>query len=238
MGHMFLQIAKNGDAEGVEETNPETTEGGEATNEKATIEVPSDPLPSTTIDGISAVAALIIVSFAVDRFASAMQYLFSFLPNFDREFPAPDSPNGRRLADQLRQEPPPDADVETLRAIAKDAEKAVARRHRVLYYFIAALGAGMAAKVGDMQILHVLGFKAGDETFDMILTMLILTAGADRVAALLQLSTGAGPGGGDAQPVEVQGTLTLDGREFRIEEKAGQGKAGVESPHQLENTNN
>lgn len=86
----------------------------------------------------------------------------------------------------------------------------------MFYYLFAGSAAYLVAKLGEMHILDVLGFKSTNEQFDMFMTMLILTAGADRVAALIKLS---GPGAADppeARPLEVTGTLTLEDRNAAV----------------------
>ena len=89
---------------------------------------------------------------------------------------------------------------------------------RFIYFVLATAAALAIASFGDMGILESLGFKRASRTethhfFDLGLTVIILTAGADRISQLIQATTGAsvGPDQHSANhPVEISGTLTLD----------------------------
>lgn len=217
----------------VEEENPPTQEMEHAPAEPTQIEsadapatdardpvisveqpasAPIESPQNQTIDGVSAVAALIIAAFAVDRFATAFLFLVSRLPNFRRWFPEPGSPDAEVRITKLTADTGGDP-IQTLAAI-----RLVETYHRAVYYFFAVIAAGLVATYGGMGILKVLGFKETNPLFDMAITMLILTAGADRVAAMLQQSGVGGVAGDDPKPMEVQGTLVLDGQTFRIDE--------------------
>jgi len=207
-----------------------------------------------TIDGVSALAALVIAAFAVDRFANVYLFVLSFLPSFRRWCPEPkryrsvsrfhkDLERAGTLKTTLpagatelpassnsAAEPPVDQEVlrqQLLAAAQETDENAELRqrlgekRHRLVYYFFAAMGAGLIDWYGKIGILNSIGFKQTPPHFDMALTMLILTAGADRVAELLQLSSGGG-GGKEAAPVEITGTLMLDQAEFRANTSDGE----------------
>lgn len=160
-----------------------------------------------TIDGVSAIAALAIASFAVDRFANLGLFCLSFLPGF-------------RGADQ------PNYDASKNRPRPKQI--------RIAYFLLATVAAVFIAAVGDMGILESLGFKRASiiddnklrHYFDMVITVLILTAGADRIQQLIQATSG-GPLGtppGSEKPIEVAGTLSLDEDSKRVLTKSNSKK--------------
>ena len=143
-----------------------------------------------TIDGVSAIAALVIASFAVDRFANLGLFCISFIPSFEDA----DRPDDRAHSDL-----PPRRKI-----------------IRFIYFLFALVAAITIAVFGDMGILESLGFKRANRTtahhcFDLTLTVLILTAGAERISKLVQATSGGSIDEGDQQrPVEIAGTLTLD----------------------------
>lgn len=154
-----------------------------------------------TIDGVSAVAALVITAFAVDRFATAFMSMLSLLPSFRELFPSPgETP--------IEVGGPGDQSAQLL--IRRNGE----RRHRAFYFLFAAVGAAIVVFIGKIGILDVLGFKQAEAHpyFDFGLTALILTAGADRVAALLQLSGASVSGQDEGKPIEITGSLTINGK--------------------------
>lgn len=165
-----------------------------------------------TIDGVSALAALVIAAFAVDRFATACMFVLSLIPAFRDSFPSPG-----------------DAVSAASESHSEDKQEFGRRINRVAYFSFALLAAVFVVWVGQMGILEVLGFKeaavgagsgaagiaqvgSNHHIFDMALTVLILTAGADRVAGLLQLSGASVGGSAEAKPIEITGTLTIDGK--------------------------
>ncbi len=172
---------------------------------------------AVTIDGVSAVAALAIGAFAVDRFATAFQFLLSLLPTFRSWAPKRGSVQSQIQAARSVAERSNSVDP-----LLIEAERDLLdSRNLAIYYFFAVIGAILVATLGDMEILSAVGFKHGGndshELFDTALTILILTGGADRIAALLQLSGATPQKEAESKPLEVQGTLTLVGNELRVE---------------------
>ena len=162
---------------------------------------------NVTIDGISAIAALVIAAFAVDRFATALLFTLSLVPAFRKWFPETQPiPEGGDTADAAT----------SPAAQAPESQQWGERRNRMVYFFFAAIGAGLVAWVGNIGILEVMGFKEATAPshhgFDIALTVLILTAGADRVSALMQLSGVSAGEAAEPKPIEITGTLTIDGK--------------------------
>lgn len=162
------------------------------------------------IDGVSAIAVILILSFAINRIATGLLFLLSFIGPWARFLPEA----ALQSTDQLRIE----------------AEK----RRKLAYFAIAGiLAVGVFAGYGTVRILSVSGFPSINPVLDVILTGLILVAGSERIADLLKTSTTTGsvlPGTSrvETKPVEVTGTLTLiEPSSLVTESKAKASAAGV-----------
>ncbi len=143
---------------------------------------------------LAPLAAVIIAAFAVDRFAAAVTSLLTLFPAYrnccsaSNDWPtAATSPEDDSVGSQQ------DDSAGTSRGTSPAERKLAALRGRMVYFFFAAIAAGGVVWIGQIGILDALGFKEALSTethqyFDFLLTALILTAGADRVSALLQLS--------------------------------------------------
>lgn len=168
---------------------------------------------NVTIDGVSAIAALVIAAFAVDRFATAWLFVLSLIPAFRKWCPEPGSAAAQNAkhASESKQ----DLQESAANGSAELRQLMGERRNRVVYFFFAAIGAGLVAWIGNIGILEVLGFKEAKADihhgFDIAMTVLILTAGADRVQALMQLSGASAGEPPEPKPLEITGTLTIDG---------------------------
>jgi hypothetical protein len=137
------------------------------------------------IDGISAIAVILIASFAIDRIVTALLFLLSFASPWRKYFPDPTAQEG--------------------------AERAASERKLKLAYFVFAgiLGVAVLAGYGKMRIFAVSGFPDVPWWLDVLATGLILMGGADRVAALLNIG---GPLGEKAapQPIQITGKIVID----------------------------
>lgn len=147
-----------------------------------------------TIDGVSALAVLVIASFAIDRVVTGLLFVLLFIGHWVRILPDPELIEDEEL-------PKPGAKVRRIKA---------ERTQKLLYYVLAGLLGGVVlAWFGNVRIFEALGFKAINPILDSVMTGLILIAGADRVAALLRL-----PGAGVAErpeprAVKITGELVL-----------------------------
>jgi hypothetical protein len=137
------------------------------------------------IDGISAVAVVLIASFAVDRIVTGILFLFSFSKWWRSHFPDPAlQPEG-------------------------EARERAARKSKLVFFFFAALLAiPLLAGFGQIRILAALGF-ATDPYLDIAITGLILVGGSDRVSELLKLR-GPGEEKAEPKPITVTGKLVIE----------------------------
>ncbi len=143
------------------------------------------------IDGVSAIAVVLILSFAINRIVTGLLFVLSFAKPWSRLFPDP--------------------------ALQDDAnQRTRAERKRKLAYFVFAtiLAIGIFAGYGTVRILSVSGFPSISPVLDVILTGLILVAGSERIAQLLAtrvVPAAEGPAleASGSRPLEITGTLTL-----------------------------
>lgn len=140
-----------------------------------------------TIDGVSAIALVLFASFAVDRIVTGTIVLLSFLPIWRRTFPDPET-----LSDP------------------GDHTRAKRRRQVAYFVFAAILAIGVLAGFGQVRLLSAMLGKDVHVILDTLVTGLTLVAGADRIAAFLQLSANARSGKSASRPIEITGRLTLD----------------------------
>jgi hypothetical protein len=135
------------------------------------------------LDGVTAIALILIASFAIDRIVTATMFLLSFVvPSLD---PASiESPGARARAEKL---------------------------YKLVYVTTGAvLAVVVVAHYGGVRILSALGM-APDPLLDTVLTGVVLVGGSDRIAALLKLA-GAPDGERAAPPppIQITGRLTLE----------------------------
>lgn len=199
-------------------------------NENAKTDVANEDV---TIDGVSAIAALVIAAFAVDRFATFFMFMLSLVPGIHKFIPNPKyarqiqrdvvlpSTTATTSSDVDRGPTQADADVperEVPEMVAAEARQLDGfreglghNRYYIAYYLFAFAGATILAGLGNIQVLHIVGFKGAHESLEIPLTVLLLTAGADRIKALFA-SAGIGDGEpADAKPLEISGSLNLEG---------------------------
>ena len=149
-----------------------------------------------TIDGVSALAVIVIASFAIDRITTGALFVLSFIPAWVRWFPDP----------QL---------------IVKKDEIARARaekQQKLLYFGVAALLAlPLLGWFGGVRIFSVIGFPQIDPVLDTVVTGLILVAGSDRIAGLLKTAgvTDAAAKT-ESQPIQITGKLVLEEESSKV----------------------
>ena len=142
------------------------------------------------LDGVTAIALILIASFAIDRIVTAAMFLLSFaLPSLD--------PTG----------------IENATARAK-AEK----QSKLVYVVVAGvLAIFVVAHYGGVRILSALGI-ATEPLLDTVLTGIVLVGGSDRIAAVLKLPGATGAERPAPPPIQITGRVTLeDGTTARIE---------------------
>ena len=149
------------------------------------------------IDGVSAIALILIASFGIDRIVTSLLFLLSFIKPWTRFVPDPTT-----IQDTL--------------------ERAKAEKTNTLIYFVLAgiLGVVVLAFFGEVRIFRAMGFDKTNYILDSIMTGLILMAGADRVAGLLKLSGTPGVEKSTSRPIEITGKLILEGEASK---KIGEG---------------
>ena len=141
------------------------------------------------IDGISAVAVILIASFAVDRITTGTLFFLSMIKPWNRLFPDPETipePAGR-----IKEE----------------------KKQKMLFFSLAAVFSALViAYFGKVRIFQALGFPT-NPILDSIITGLVLVAGADRLSGVWQLGA-FGKGGPVKQPpIEIKGRLVLEEKE-------------------------
>ncbi len=141
------------------------------------------------IDGVSAIALILIASFGIDRINTGLFFILDFFPPWRKIFPNPEE-------------------------IAEEVSRHRAQRKRkLLYQLLAAiLGGIVLAYFGEVRIFRALGFNNTHPILDSVMTGLILMAGADQVAGLLKV-TGLPWTKGEStssKPIEIRGKLILE----------------------------
>jgi hypothetical protein len=138
----------------------------------------------TKIDGVSAVAVVLIASFAVDRVVTAILFLLSYNGAWQRKFPGPG--------------PLPEG----------EARDRAARNLKLAYFCIGAvLAIPVIAGFGKIRILAALGFPT-NPYLDVLVTGLILVGGSDRVAEMLKIGS-PGEAKNEPKPIAIKGEITL-----------------------------
>jgi hypothetical protein len=145
------------------------------------------------MDGITALAAILIASFAIERITKFVLFLLSLTPAGKRFAPDPvELPEG-------------------------PARLAASRKRDVAYYCIASfLGTVIIAWYGKVRVLNAIGFDGAPPWLDILFTGLLLTAGSDRIAALVKMPDALGAKGTAAsheQPLQITGTLVLQDKQ-------------------------
>lgn len=142
------------------------------------------------MDGPTAVAAVLIASFAIDRIVSGSLFLLSYINLWARFFPDP-------------------------LLLADSSERIKAEKKQKLVYFVFALilAVGVLAGLAQVRVFTKLGFTdttTAQKILDIALTAIVLVAGADRLAALMALGGGSSATKASSQPIEITGTLVVE----------------------------
>jgi len=133
------------------------------------------------IDGVSAIALILLASFAIDRVVTATLFLasyFGILPN-----PA--------LAGGGRQ------------------QVSAENNYKLAYFIMAGLLAIVAALVGNIRILNAMGVPQANDVIDILLTGIVLVGGADRIASVLKETGVPGSEQPQSKPIEITGNITV-----------------------------
>lgn len=135
------------------------------------------------LDGVSAIALIMIASFAIDRIVTAVLFLLSFIPGF----------------------PDPNA------ALGQEQLAYSQKLYKLCYFSLAGvLGVLAMAAWAQIRILSALGVPAGEMT-DILITGIVLMGGADRIASVLKTPGASGvEKKAEAEPVRVTGTLIVE----------------------------
>ncbi len=140
------------------------------------------------IDGVSAISIIMISSFAIERIATGMLFLLSFIKPWSRRFPNPMKVSG-----------------------IAEREDAEAKHKLIFFVFAGILGIPVLAGYGEVRILRaVLGNENINYILDTIFTGLTLAAGSDRIADLLKMHSTPQKKKQETRPIEVTGKLVLE----------------------------
>jgi hypothetical protein len=157
-------------------------------------------------DPVNAIVLILVAAFAVDRIATGLLFLLSFLKPWARRFPDP-------------------------ALIESSVDKVKAEKKQRLVYFAIAgiLGIVVLAGFANIRLLAALGVVPKPSVppspsdgslhafLDIVITGLVLMGAADRVARLLKLPGTPGLEPAEPRPLEITGKLTLeDGKGSRI----------------------
>ena len=152
--------------------------------------------PATRLDGISAIAVLLIAAFAIDRIVTAILFLLGFIPAWTRAF-----------SDDKRAKL-----IYFVFAAVFSAGVVVA---------LSGMRTVDATGQAGSGILYALGFK--QHWIDVVITMLILMGGAERISEVLKNIDASKAVSDKPAPIEITGKLTLD-EGSTIVRPAGQGR--------------
>ena len=135
------------------------------------------------IDGVTAIALVLIASFAIDRIVTAALFLASFVGI---------------IADPANREPGP---------AGARAEKV----YKLIYFTLAGiLGVVVLAYFGNVRVLRALGLNDANPLVDAAITGLLLMGGAERISGLVQPATRSSVEKPEPKQIQVTGTLKLE----------------------------
>jgi hypothetical protein len=149
------------------------------------------------LGGISVIAFVLLLSFAIDRVVNGLLFALSYSSLWRRICPDPVRvPEG------------------TERVLAERSQK-------IAFFCFAAVFSGIVLWMVGSGILHQVGFAEGP--LDIFMTGLILIGGAERVSQFSKSFVSAPTTAHDA-PVEIKGTLTLEeGGALQIKKQSATG---------------
>ena len=129
-------------------------------------------------------AMIVVASFGIERVATGVFFLLSFVPQWDRAFP---------------------------NAVGANSEKNASRRAQLVYFtFVGVLALYVVASVESLRILKFLLTDTENPRLDVAFTTMVLMGGADRVAELLKSSHSVAAAKPPPKPIEITGTIRLD----------------------------
>jgi hypothetical protein len=135
------------------------------------------------IDGVTAIALVLIASFAIDRIVTATLFLASFVGIVSDPATAGPGPAGAR------------------------AEKI----YKLVYFVLAGLlGVVVIAFFGNVRILRALGLQDANALVDAIVTGLLLMGGAERLSGLVQPASHSSGENREPKQIQVTGTLKVE----------------------------
>jgi hypothetical protein len=175
-------------AAGLENCSATVRVASEGAASSARIRVKPLSLGGVKIDGVSAIALVLIASFAIDRIVRGLLFVLGFFPFWAARFSDPDDP---------------------------EASPRQKRFGRLAYFAVAAvLSTVILAGYGGVRIFSAMGFNGIDPLLDTLVTGLILVGGAERTEAILKSIGGGGAEAGAASstPLQISGTLILADR--------------------------
>src|SRR2546422_5875347 len=115
------------------------------------------------IDGVSAIAVIVIVAFAIERMVTGVLFALSFFKFWTRTFPDP-----MMIPDAIER---------------AHAEK----KQKLIYFVLASLLGVLFARYGGVRIFEALGFTNIPVFLDTVVTALIWVAGSARIAAIVHM---------------------------------------------------
>jgi hypothetical protein len=136
------------------------------------------------IPGISALAAVLIAAFLIERTVTGIFFTLSFSRAWTARFP--------------------DAALVTDPAARAKAD----RDRKLIWFLIASCVAVILTFVAHIRIFGPIGFARIPVVLDKLLTGLTLVAASDKLAEILKLGTGK-PAEESNQAIEVKGTLVV-----------------------------
>ena len=153
-----------------------------------------------TLSGVSTIALILVLSFAIERVVSGIRFLFAWTGWLD--------PESVSNAEERRE---------------------LERRSTALFFFLSVVASILAVRFFQLKgILQILGLRQADPYgLDFGLTVLVLAAGADRLGDVFTTYGGGKSESKSEAPLQVTGTLHLDeGTEARLSAHAAKPSLG------------
>jgi hypothetical protein len=135
-----------------------------------------------TMNGLSVLVMILVLSFAIERLVKAVLFLLSF---------------------SVLQGP---------ETIEDPGNRIKAEKRQTLIFFALAgfLGLIVIALYGDIRVLKALGYES-KKGLDAFVTGIVLMGGSDFIGKVLDISGIGGATASKAQPIEITGKLVLEG---------------------------
>ena len=181
--------------------------------DQPTVATPAQPAaakPATTpsLDVPSTITVLVVCSYAIDRVLRGLLFLLNLSPAWRKRFPNPAT-----LPDPARES------AGAAAAEARENQERAKVRQKLAYFVPAFLAGIILATFGHIRLLQFMGFQFHNEEIsgglvDIVVTALVLMGGADQTSQILDRFGGkisAAKEPGEPKPVELTGTLVLEG---------------------------